>query len=156
MRTEACSPGNAGQPDSDGHRECDEKELDAARCEMLMKRAEEGLDEAAVLENLKKPFREEQQNFVKYKLELILRAHGKGTPGQSSGAGAGVRYTTLEHPVYDTGYQSGNEISFGAPAVSASDPAQFRKVGRKLRWEKCWLADWLLSVECILFLRWPG
>ena len=57
-----------------------EKELDAARCEMLMKRAEEGLDEAAVLENLKKPFREEQQNFVKHKLELILRAHGKGTP----------------------------------------------------------------------------
>ena len=57
-----------------------EKELDAARCEMLMKRAEEGLDKAAVLENLKKPFREEQQNFVKHKLELILRAHGKGTP----------------------------------------------------------------------------
>lgn len=99
-----------------------EKELDAARCEMLMKRAEEGLDEAAVLENLKKPFREEQQNFVKHKLELILRAHGKGTPRQSSGAGAGVRYTTLEHPVYDTGYQSGNEISFGAPAVTLQIP----------------------------------
>ena len=74
------------------------------------------------MENLKKPFREEQQNFVKYKLELILRAHGKGTPRQSSGTGAGVRYTTLEHPVYDTGYQSGNEISFGAPAVTLQIP----------------------------------
>ncbi len=99
-----------------------EKELDASRCETLMKRAEEELDEASVLEILRKPFQSEQQNFVKYKLELILRANGKATPKQGSGTGAGVRYTTLEHPVYDMGYQSGKEISFGSPVVTLQIP----------------------------------
>ena len=34
----------------------EEKELDPAKCEDLMRRAEKGLDEAAVLNRLRKPF----------------------------------------------------------------------------------------------------
>ena len=71
-----------------------------------MKRPEENLNEDTVLEILRKPFQMEQQNFVKQKLELILRGNGKGTPKIGT-SGTGTRYTTLEHPVYDTGYQSG-------------------------------------------------
>ena len=99
-----------------------EKELDTSRCEALMKRPEENLNEDTVLEILRKPFQMEQQNFVKQKLELILRGNGKGTPKLSGTSGTGTRYTTLEHPVYDTGYQSGKEVSFGSPVVTLQIP----------------------------------
>ena len=101
----------------------EEKELDPAKCEDLMKRAEKGLDEAAVLNRLRKPFAGADFMFLKYKLELILRANGKGTPKQSSDAG--FRYSTLEQPVYDTGYRSGvqdSQIQFGAPVVTLEIP----------------------------------
>ena len=60
----------------------EEVELDTARCEELLLRAEQGMDEEAVLTKLRKPFARDDLEFVKYKLELILRAHGKGTPKQ--------------------------------------------------------------------------
>ena len=43
-----------------------------------MKRPEENLNEDTVLEILRKPFQMEQQNFVKQKLELILRGRFLG------------------------------------------------------------------------------
>ncbi len=101
----------------------EEKELDPAKCEDLMRRAEKGLDEAAVLNRLRKPFAVADFMFLKYKLELILRANGKGTPKQSSDAG--FRYSTLEQPVYDTGYRIGvqdSQIQFGAPVVTLEIP----------------------------------
>lgn len=98
------------------------KELDSSRCEELMQRAEGDLDEEAVMEILRKPFREDQKDFVKYKLELILRANGKGTPQKGSSTGEGTRYTTMERPVYDTGYRNGADLSFGSPTVILKIP----------------------------------
>lgn len=98
----------------------EEVELDTARCEELLLRAEQGMDEEAVLTKLRKPFARDDLEFVKYKLELILRAHGKGTPKQDQESGS--RYTTLDRPVYDTGYQSGAQICFGAPVVTLQVP----------------------------------
>lgn len=97
--------------------ECaEEKKLDTSRCEELMQRAETGMDEAAVQERLRKAFTQADTGFIKYKLELILRAHGKGTPKQTSDAGS--RYTTLEQPVYDTGFASGSQVQYGAPVIT--------------------------------------
>ena len=98
----------------------EEVELDTARCEELLLRAEQGMDEEAVLTKLRKPFARDDLEFVKYKLELILRAHGKGTPKQDQESGS--RYTTLDRPVYDTGYQSGAQICFGVPVVTLQVP----------------------------------
>ena len=95
-------------------------ELDTVRCEELLLRAESGMDEEAVLTKLRQPFTRDDQKFVKYKLELILRAHGKGTPKQNQESGS--RYTTLDRPVYDTGYRSGAQISFGSPVVTLQIP----------------------------------
>ena len=61
-----------------------------------MKRPEENLNEDTVLEILRKPFQMEQQNFVKQKLELILRGNGKGTPKLSGTSG-------YRYPLYNTG-----------------------------------------------------
>ena len=99
-----------------------EKELDPSLCEELMQQAEGELDESAVMDILRKPFERKLQDFVKYKLERILRANGKGTPRQGSSTSAGTRYTTLEDPVYDTGYRDGKEISFGSPIVTLKIP----------------------------------
>lgn len=96
------------------------KGLDETRCEALLSQAENGMDEAAVLEKLTAPFTLDEHNFVKYKLERILRAHGKGTPRRVSDGGS--RYTTLNDPVYDTGFQSGTQISYGAPVVTLQIP----------------------------------
>ena len=49
-----------------------------------------------------------------------MRAHGKGTPKQNQESGS--RYTTLDRPVYDTGYRSGAQISFGSPVVTLQIP----------------------------------
>lgn len=98
----------------------EESGLDADRCEELMLRAESGMEEAEVLTALRNPFTRQALEFVKYKLELILRAHGKGTPRQNQGSGS--RHTTLDCPVYDTGYRSGEQISFGSPVVTLRLP----------------------------------
>lgn len=96
------------------------KGLDETRCEVLLSQAENGMDEVAVLEKLTAPFGLDEQNFVKHKLERILRAHGKGTPRRMSDGGS--RYTTLEDPVYDTGFQSETQVSYGAPVVTLQIP----------------------------------
>ena len=102
-------------------------ELDTVRCEELLLRAESGMDEEAVLTKLRQPFTRDELEFVKYKLELILRAHGKGTPKQNQESGS--RYTTLDRPVYDTGYRSGAQISFGSPVVTLQIPRTQEKRG---------------------------
>ncbi len=98
------------------------KGLDPLRCEELMQRAEGDLDERKVMEILRMPFRQDLQGFVKYKLELILRANGKGTPKQDRGTDEKAHYTTLEQPVYDTGYRNGDTISFGSPIMTLKIP----------------------------------
>ncbi len=96
------------------------KGLDEARCEALLSQAENGMDETAVLEKLAAPFTLDEQNFVKYKLERILRAHGKGTPRRVSDGSS--RYTTLEDPAYDTGFHNGTQIRYGAPVITLQIP----------------------------------
>lgn len=98
----------------------EEKGLDISLCETLMACAEPGMEEEQVLAILRKPFAQENLAFVKYKLERILRAHEKGTPKQR--AGTGFRYTTLEQPVYDTGYRSSQRVSFGSPVINLQIP----------------------------------
>lgn len=85
------------------------------------------MDEEAVLTKLRQPFTRDELEFVKYKLELILPGPGKGTPKQNQESGS--RYTTLDRPVYDTGYRSGSADQLWFAGCHAADSTDSGKRG---------------------------
>ena len=103
-------------------RQVNNRELDKEIIEDVLLDAQSGMTEEENAEKLLKVFEEKDFNYIKGKIEKILRRHGKATPRiVVDGKNA---YSDIKDGIFDRGVRDGEESVYGAPVLTIAVPVR--------------------------------